>query len=213
MKRFLDTRFGRSLTRFRAARAGVAAVEFALILPAMLSIWIGMVVLTDMLSADRKVTVLTRTLSDLATQFTTVGQSDLDSIFNATGQIIWPAPPKELGMRLTSITIDGAGVAFVDWSSVPSDSNLKGTYSALGRCSKVTDVPAGLMIPRTSVVLAESTMVYNASVATEIVDQIFGGVFSGGKTGLSDKLYMRPRQVSKVAFSPPPLAECPGFVP
>ena len=122
------------LRRFRRANDGFVASEFALLLVPMLSIWIGMVVATDALNTDRRVTVLTRTLSDLATQFTAVSQSDLDSIFGATASILWPAQPTSMSMRLTSIDIDGAGVAWVDWSGVPTDSNLRGSFSATARC-------------------------------------------------------------------------------
>lgn len=204
---------GSLLRRFRCANGGFVASEFALLLPVMISIWVGMVVATDALNTDRRVTVLTRTLSDLATQFTAVSQSDLDSIFGATASILWPAQPTNMGMRLTSIDIDGAGVAWVDWAGVPTDTNLRGTFSATARCTKVTNLPAGLVVARTSVILAEATMKYQASIVGEIVDELFGGTFTNGTMPLGDKLYMRPRQVTKVTFSPAPGGNCPGYVP
>lgn len=202
-----------SLQRFRRSEAGFVASEFALLLPVMLSIWVGMVVATDAMNTDRRVTVLTRTLSDLATQFTAVSQSDLDSIFSATSSILWPVQPTSMSMRLTSIDIDGAGVAWVDWSGVPTDPNLRGSFGATARCTKITTLPAGLVVARTSVILAEVNMVYSASLATQLVDELFGGAFVDGKMPMGDKLYMRPRQVTKVAFSPAPGANCPGYVP
>lgn len=201
------------LRRFRRANDGFVATEFALLLLPMLSIWVGMVVATDALNTDRRVTVLTRTLSDLATQFTAVSQNDLDSIFGATASILWPAQPTNMAMRLTSIDIDGAGVAWVDWSGVPTDSSLRGSFSATARCTKVTNLPAGLAVERTSVILAEASMTYKASIVGEIVDELFSGSFIGAETQLGDKLYMRPRQVTKVTFSPAPGANCPGYVP
>ncbi len=67
--------------RFRKSRSGVAATEFALMVPAMMMIWVGMVVATDALTADKKVTLLTRTLADMTTQMQAVSQADMDSIF------------------------------------------------------------------------------------------------------------------------------------
>lgn len=204
----------RVLRRFRAGETGAATVEFAMLLPMMLSIWVGMVVVTDALQADRKVTVLTRTLSDLATQYTVISQTDLDSVFNATASVMWPKPATKLGMRLTSIDIDGANVAWVDWSGVPTDSVLRGTYSATARCTKLTTtLPAGLLVARTSVILAETSMKYEASLATQLVDELFSGAFTSGEMPLGDKLYMRPRQVSKVTYNPAPSGNCPGYVP
>lgn len=198
--------------QFVKGRQGVAAVEFALMVPAMLFVWVGMVVATDALTADKKVTLLARTLADMTTQMQAVSQSDLDSIFQATESIMWPQPADKLGMRITAVDIDANGVAFVDWSAVPSNGALKGTYSAVARCSKFTALPAGLKVARTSVVLAEVSMAYQASVATQIVDEMFKGASAGGEMPLGDSLYMRPRQSTKVQFNPPPSSSCPGYV-
>lgn len=205
-------RLRRHLTAFARERRGVAAVEFALMVPAMFMVWIGMVVTTDALTSDKKVTLLARTLADMTTQMLAVSQSDLDSIFQATESVMWPKPADKLGMRVTAIDIDANGVAFVDWSAVPSNGLLKGSFSALARCSKFKQIPAGIAVPRTSVVYAEVEMKYQASVATQIVDELFKGSALAGELPLSESLYMRPRQSSKVQFNPPPSGLCPGYV-
>lgn len=203
----------RALARsFVRGRSGVAAVEFALMVPAMLSVWIGMVVATDALTTDKKVTLLARTLADMTTQMIAVSQSDLDSIFQATESIMWPKPADRLGMRVTAIDIDANGTAFVDWSAIPANSALRGSYTAIARCSSFTALPAGLKVAKTSVVFAEVSMDYKASVASQIVDELFKGAASGGSMPLGDSLYMRPRQSTKVTFNPPPAANCPGYV-
>jgi Flp pilus assembly protein TadG len=199
--------------RFHLSRSGVAAVEFALMVPVMLSVFVGMVVATDALNADKKVTLLARTLADMTTQMVAVSQSDLDSIFMATESILWPHPSTGLGMRVTAIDIDGDGKAFVDWSAVPTNGALKGSFSPVARCTNFDTLPAGLKIPRTFVVFAEVEMNYEASVATQIVNELFGGTFSNGKVKMGDTLYMRPRQANKVQFNPPPAANCPNYTP
>ncbi|MCA2000037.1 MAG: hypothetical protein LDL25_09630, partial [Hyphomicrobiales bacterium] len=169
-------------------------------------------VATDALTADKKVTLLARTLADMTTQMQAVSQSDMDSIFAATASVIWPHPIDKMGMRTVSIDIDGNGTAFVDWSMVPSDAKLRGNFTPLARCTKFTNLPAGLKVARTSVVLAEVTMRYQASVATQIVDELFKGSAIDGEMGLGDFLYMRPRQSTKVTLNPPPSGNCPGYV-
>lgn len=207
------SRFLGKIAEFRQRREGVAAVEFALMVPAMMSIWIGMVVATDALTADKKVTLLARTLADLTTQTQAVSQADMDSIFLATESVLWPQSAQRVGMRVISLDIDGTGQVFVDWSVVPSDSKLRGTFSPLVRCTLYTALPAGLVINRTSIVYAEVAMSYQASVATELVDQLFKGTAVNGALPLADNLYMRPRQSTKVSFSPAPTSACPGYVP
>lgn len=199
------------LRRFNMSQSGVAAVEFALMVPVMMTVWVGMVVSTDALNAEKKVTLLARTLADMTTQMVAVSQADMDSIFKATEAVLWPHPSTGLGMRVIAIDIDGAGKAFVEWSAVPSDSSIKGSYTTIARCTEFKKLPAGLKIPRTFVVLAEVEMNYAASVATQIVNDLFGGAFAGGKVKMGDNLYMRPRQANKVQFNPPPTGTCPGY--
>lgn len=202
----------RTVGRFGRARSGVAAAEFALMIPVMMTIWVGMVVATDALNADKKVTVLARTLADMTTQMQAVSQSDLDSIFLATETVMWPQPADDIGMRVTSIDIDGAGKVFVDWSVVPSVGTLKGSYAPLSRCSTYTKLPEALKLPRTSIILAEVAMNYQASVVSDIVDELFKGTSANGEFKLGDMLFMRPRQSTKVLFNPPPATKCPGYV-
>lgn len=198
------------MRRFRRNSQGVAATEFALLVPAMMSIWVGLVVATDALTADKKVTLLTRTLADMTTQMQAVSQSDLNSIFQATESVMWPQPATRLGMRITSLDIDGANNVWIDWSSVPDNTTLRGNYSAMARCTKFDTLPTALKIARTSIVLAEVSMQYQASVATQLVDELFGGTITTGEMPLGDSLYMRARQSTKVQFNG--LTTCPGYV-
>ena len=211
-ERITKSSVAQRILAFRRNRSGVAAVEFALMVPAMLSVWVGMVVATDAINADKKVTLLARTLADLTTQMQAVSQADMDSIFLATESVLWPQPAERLGMRIVSLDIDGAGKVFVDWSVVPTNSALRGSFSALARCANFAALPAALRVPRTSIILAEVEMKYQASMATQVVDELFKGTSVGGEMPLGDKLYMRPRQSNKVGFNPAPGGNCPGYV-
>ena len=51
-------------------KRGVAAVEFAVIVPVMLVLFFGMVEFSSGVAVDRKVTLMARTLSDLTSQNT-----------------------------------------------------------------------------------------------------------------------------------------------
>ena len=68
MIRALSQRAARALRRFWRARAGIAAVEFAFILPIMLGLYFGISVLGQGLEIGRKVQLASRTLADLASQ-------------------------------------------------------------------------------------------------------------------------------------------------
>jgi Flp pilus assembly protein TadG len=65
---------------FRRNPRGVAAVEFALILPVGLALFAGAVVLGDAIAIDRKVTLTTRAVTDLVTQYATISQADIQNL-------------------------------------------------------------------------------------------------------------------------------------
>jgi Flp pilus assembly protein TadG len=54
--------------RLRRDRRGLAAVEFALVVPLMLVLFFGALEFSSGVAVDRKVTLVARTLSDLTTQ-------------------------------------------------------------------------------------------------------------------------------------------------
>ena len=71
--------------RFIAAQRGVAAIEFAMIVPIMLVLFFGTVEFSSGVAVDRKVTLVARTLADLASQYTSVATTDTANFFAASG--------------------------------------------------------------------------------------------------------------------------------
>ena len=69
---------------------GVAATEFAMIVPLMLVMFFGTVEFSSGVAVDRKVTLVARTLSDLTSQSTSVTDTDLSNFFAASIGIMTP---------------------------------------------------------------------------------------------------------------------------
>src|SRR5450631_413683 len=69
---------------------GIAATEFAVIVPIMLVMFFGTVELSSGIAVDRKVTLMARTLSDLTSQSTSVGDTDMTNFFAASAAIMTP---------------------------------------------------------------------------------------------------------------------------
>ena len=80
----------RSLRHFRRDRRGVSAVEFALIAPLMLGLYIGCVEISEGVAADRKVTLTAGALANLTSQVTTLTTADMSNILNASTAIMNP---------------------------------------------------------------------------------------------------------------------------
>jgi Flp pilus assembly protein TadG len=159
---------------------GVSAVEFAMLLPLMLALYLGTVEISQGIGADRKVTLTARTVADLVAQVSTVSNSDMTNSLNAAAAVIAPFSTSNLKVTVSSVSIDGNGKATIAWSDT-----LNGTARAKG--STVT-LPAALVVPNTSLIWSEVQYAYKPTI---------GYVVSGTLT-LKDQIYMRPRLSDKV---------------
>ncbi|WP_188516045.1 TadE/TadG family type IV pilus assembly protein [Alsobacter metallidurans] len=172
---------------------GVAAVEFALILPVMLVLYIGSVEVSQGLSADRKVVLLTRTLADLVTQNDTLNSTQVSQIMSAGTAVMSPMAASPIEMRITSVAIsDVSGKeatacwsqASTNWSGTPASAFPKGYIF------NTIQVPTALRAdPGTSVVLAEVRYPYKP---------VMGYVITSTLT-LSERIFMRPRIAAYVS--------------
>lgn len=129
---------------FLSDRRGVAAVEFALILPVMMLLYLGSVTLTKGMMASRKVTLVARALSDLAAQQSTcvtngalkqcLTPTELSSILDAGAIVMSPFTTTTGNFRLTLSQVDIVQVgtsfyAYTNWSTV------RGTSAIYRPCS------------------------------------------------------------------------------
>jgi Flp pilus assembly protein TadG len=167
--------FADRLGRFAGDERGVSAVEFAMLLPLMLTLYLGSVEISQGISADRKVTLTARTVADLVSQAPSINNADMANSLNAAAAVMAPYPVSKVKLTVTSVTIDGQGKATVAWSDA-----LNGTARAKG--SSVT-VPTALNIPNSSLIWSEVQYSYTPTI---------GYVISGTLT-LKDQMYMRPR--------------------
>src|ERR1700733_6932338 len=85
-----------SLTRFGKERRGVAALEFAILLPMMLILFLGSVEMSTGVMIKRKVTLTAQALANLSSQFTGIASSDMTNILNASSDIIVPYTAAQL---------------------------------------------------------------------------------------------------------------------
>lgn len=99
-------RSGGLIQRLRVDTRGIAAVEFALILPFMLLLYLGTAELTQGIMASRKSTLVARALSDLVAQLaagSSMTDTEATNVFNAATAIMSPFPTTTLKMTVTSV--------------------------------------------------------------------------------------------------------------
>jgi Flp pilus assembly protein TadG len=174
-RKLLPARVQSAITGLMRDRRGVSSVEFALLLPVMLLLYLGTVEVSEAVAVDRKVTLTTRILADLASQVTSINNADMTNILNSAVAVIAPYDVTKFKIVLSAITIDNAGIAKIAWSDT-----LNGTKRTVG--ATVT-VPTAIKINNTTLIWGEATYDYKAVV---------GYVVTGTLT-LSDQIYMRPR--------------------
>jgi Flp pilus assembly protein TadG len=169
------TEFVRRLVSFARDHRGISAVEFAMILPLMVTMYLGVTEVSRGVAIDRKVTLTTRTMADLASRVTSINNADMSSLLNASSAVIAPYQASPLKIVLSAVSIDANGVAKVAWSDA-----LNGTARSVG--STVT-LPTVLNVANTQLIWSEVSYTYNPT---------FGYVLTGN-INLSDQIYMRPR--------------------
>ena len=126
---------------FLADGRGLAATEFAVIVPLMLVMFFGTVEFSSAVAIDRKVTLMARTLSDLTSQSTSVGDTDMTNFFAASTGIMTPYDHTLVTSTISELYVDPTTLAArVQWSKgiaprnkgdiveIPDALKIAGTY-------------------------------------------------------------------------------------
>lgn len=149
-----------------ANRSGLAAVEFAIILPLMLLIFLGVVESSDGITQSRRVNLAVNTLVDLASQESELLTGDIDNLFDGVAQIAG-ADTTQMTLRLVSVIIDPtSGDPVVHWSRQDGGTEPYAPGSAYTKLPDNTAIDAGA-----SVVVAEIIYPYSPSITHYVMPQ------------------------------------------
>jgi Flp pilus assembly protein TadG len=181
---------------------GLAGVEFALVLPFLLLLCLGMCDLAPALMAQLHAGQATESTGDLTGEYTEMQTSDMVNVFAAAGDVMQPYSSATLTVRITNVYSDGNGGAYVYWSCG------QGALPALTAKSAVTVTPTGapvvnLLWPynttyngttlngtNTSFIMVETKYAYTAPVQFVLTKAI----------SMSNTAYLMPRSSSYVGF-------------
>jgi Flp pilus assembly protein TadG len=183
---------------------GIAATEFAVIVPLMLVMFFGTLEFSSGLAVSRKVTLVARTLSDLTSQSLTVADSDLTNFFTASNAILTPYVPTPTTSTLSELYVDVASPhnARVQWSkSATINSSGTVTLAAGHTVGSIVTIPSQLQVAGTYLIFSEVSYIYTPTI---------GYVMRSAVT-LSDTAFTRPRQSTCVFYptTTPLPATCP----
>ena len=103
--------------KFIDSRDAIAAVEFALVVPSMLVLYMGTIEISQVITVDRKMSAMAGSLGDLVAQSNEqIETGDLMDYFQAVGLIMAPYSTDNLKQLITMVYVDNDGNASVDWS-------------------------------------------------------------------------------------------------
>jgi len=150
------------LRKLRRDNRGVAAIEFALLLPMLLALLIGCLEVTFKIWSTQKAEKLAVTLSDVIAQSTAVTGGDLQSLISAVDKIMDPFPfgPSEGKIIISSLYVpQGEEDATVNWQCSFPNGGLSAA-SRMGSKGATANLPTGFTLAEKDNVIV-SEIFYN----------------------------------------------------
>ncbi len=165
-------------------RSGLAAVEFALIAPVMIIMFVGATELSSAIDCNARVTRAVSTVADLVAQETIISTSDATNVFQAAGAILNPYAVSNAKIVVSSLSNDAATKTIkVDWSEAQNTGR---------RTTPPANIPDGILPAGSSVIYAEITYNFTPAVTSFI-----------GSFTLTNSFYSKPRRSTKVTHALP----------
>ena len=177
-----------ALARLIGEARGVSAVEFALVAPLMISLYLGCVGISDGVAVDRKVSLIAGTLANLTASCSDsksgagdcpnndISTSEMTNIFAAASRIMTPYSSTPLKMTISCIAVAPDGTVTVPWSA-PTGGAAKLTEFTFGTSE------TALKVNGSQVIYATVSYDYVPIVGTRLIPQLT----------LSDHMFMSPR--------------------
>jgi Flp pilus assembly protein TadG len=168
------------------ASDGHAAMEFIIVLPLLLALYLGVQEAVGAVSANRKIAEIVATTADLLGRKIAVDTAALDGISAIAMSSMAPYPAKSLTLFMYGITFDGLKNARLCWSSafeVISDRPVQFTKIPAPALDFENDVQSALRIKDSSLIVVKSSYQYASPF-----DFILKGTFR-----LSQTAYSTPR--------------------
>lgn len=169
----------------RADRSGAVLVEFALVLPMMVMIYLTVVHLVSAAGCDRRVAITARAMADLVSQYALLSPVTLDTILAASGQMMAPCDGSAATIRVSQVTIDATLAARIAWS----DADPRHRPDEVGRRLSLAEIPATLRVPGTSLIYSDVSYDYDP------------GRWLPGPIRLHQSIIMMPRRSRSVTLS------------
>ncbi len=189
-------RRGHSLfKRLRKDSGGMAAIEFAMIVPIMFFLFVGTIEFSQALTVDRRLTQAASSTADLIARAPNSGltAAQVDRDLKIIEQLIAPYELERLYVKVISVKAEGTPgnpsvlMYTVDWSR----DNNGGTPHNRGET--YGGIPTGLLVAGESVIVSEATYNYTPLVFNYFIQSAFD---------MTERFFLKPRNSSCVHLRP-----------
>jgi Flp pilus assembly protein TadG len=179
--------------RFIASQRGVAALEFAMIMPVMLILFLSSFDVGNAIIVYLKVRTATYELAAITNQYGTgpiaqISTATMSAITSATSAVMAPFPSSAAVVTISQIKATSATAATVTWSQSVNGTKLSGSYTGLP--SNMAKNSCNNIYP-CYFILSSVSYPYTP---------LFGHYMTGSLT-LSDTLLMTPRVSTCVQYN------------
>jgi TadE-like protein len=155
----------RWMRRTLSCESGMAATEFALVLPMLVVLFFGMLEASEALTVNRRVAKAVNTLSDLTAQLDTISPTQFDNLVTGVLEIMNPSSLTGVQVSVVSVILDTDGSSpIVHWSR---DRNGNTPYAAGAAYLKLDDV--SVLDVGGSVIVAEIYYPHTLSISSYIL--------------------------------------------
>lgn len=183
----------KKIRSFTGDESGVAAMEFVLVFPILMTLFLGCIELYGHFNAVRKLSNVTASLADIVAQSRSISASQLTALRPLAKNLMAPLNAASISYTITAVR---QGNADQDPKLVWQQSHFANGSSSLddggnGACVTYTGAPGKNFPPNQETIYVSTQYIFNSAFSE----------FLGGATTYSDTMLAVPRSSNKVELT------------
>jgi Flp pilus assembly protein TadG len=182
--RNLKSHLNNSVAKLRQNEDGLAAIEFAILAPIMVSMYFGLAEIASAIAVDRSISHATNVAGDLTSQVANVDETDLEDLLTATLRIMDVDSTSKVSISLESWSRDAGGNnTLVGSATMNAGAANLPAFNVATVDSTLLNETAGVVVARVAYLYSPLKLQYMNTDFT-----------------MSDTFILKPRRSSEVTF-------------